>query len=32
MAEQFIGLFTDDPATLEYAADFARVYGLASRS
>ena len=29
-AEQFVRLFTDDPATLEYAADFARVYGLAS--
>ncbi|WP_368408865.1 MATE family efflux transporter [Halorussus limi] len=29
-AEWFVRLFTDDPATLEYAADFARVYGLVS--
>jgi putative MATE family efflux protein len=29
-AEQFVRLFTDDPATLDYAADFARVYGLVS--
>ncbi|PSP55298.1 MATE family efflux transporter [Halobacteriales archaeon QS_1_67_19] len=29
-AEQFVALFTDDPATLGYAVDFARVYGLIS--
>jgi Na+-driven multidrug efflux pump len=29
-AEWFVRLFTDDPATIDYAADFARVYGLAS--
>ncbi|WP_135825033.1 MATE family efflux transporter [Halorussus ruber] len=29
-AEWFVRLFTDDPATLDYAVDFARVYGLAS--
>ncbi|WP_368409377.1 MATE family efflux transporter [Halorussus gelatinilyticus] len=29
-AEWFVRLFTDDPATVEYATDFARVYGLVS--
>ncbi|WP_076430967.1 MATE family efflux transporter [Haladaptatus litoreus] len=30
VAEPLVRLFTSDPPTLEYAADFARVYGLAA--
>ncbi|WP_132059179.1 MATE family efflux transporter [Halorussus amylolyticus] len=29
-ADWFVGFFTDDSATLDYAADFARVYGLSA--
>lgn len=30
LARPFVSLFTDDPTTLAYAADFARAYGLAA--
>jgi putative MATE family efflux protein len=30
LARPFVALFTDDPATLGYAADFARTYGFAA--